>query len=125
MTTKPAEKWPFIEGESNQPIHENRFYAFAEAGGFYPSNLDWRGHATREECMAATRQDLIDDWEPGLVNANLDLPSPQNKWISTDPQDLGGVMACVLSGREFVDRIYYLVGEGNADLSDFGEWSKS
>lgn len=96
------EVWPFNEATSGSPIHETRFYGFADSGSLYGSHEGY-------ETSAIALVELMK-----VVPPFLD--------ISTEPSLLGDSACCLLSGRQFIDQLKVLL-TGDQPLSDHGTWS--
>lgn len=99
-----AENWPFLDEESGCEILETRFYGFSDSGGIAGG---FQGYTNREDAINAIRNEY-------------ELMECQ---IGTDAADLGGYAVTVLSGREFVDQLYWLCEGNRNQLTDFGRWS--
>ena len=99
---KLNEAWPFYSIDSGAKVHENRFYGFGDSGSMAG---EFSGYETVELA--------IEDMEKNGLRKND---------YSTDPVDLGGFSVAILSGRQFVDQLYFIV-DGNLDsFSSFGSW---
>jgi hypothetical protein len=112
---RAKEVWPFYMADCNVPIYEDRWYGFGDAGGaFYgthdPKGGVYSGFASDVECLAA-------------LNADRGEDCTADDW-SSDPDELGGVMACIITGRQYVDRLYKLCGAGGSgwEFSEYGHW---
>lgn len=99
----PNEIWPFIDHSSNQKIKEDVFYGFSDAGGTASSEVEFK-----------SSQEAVDYL--------TELYEFQAEDMSTDPNDLGNVACCVLSGRQFIDKLR-LINTTEGEL-EFGEWSQ-
>lgn len=109
---RAPEVWPWCDAQSGAKLAADRWYGFSDSGGLCSS---FDGYDTAEACRVA----CVADWggeteEDGGVS------------FSTAPEDLGGVAICVLTGRQYVDRLYALAGPGGSgwELSDYGHWSE-
>ncbi len=103
------EVWPFIDADSSRPIQEIRYYGFCDSGGFIASP---GGYASLEACAEACAKELLDEGPYEIRRIDC----------TNDPSALGSVACCILTGRQFVDRLYELCSEGS-EMSDFGTWS--
>jgi hypothetical protein len=102
---KESEVWPFQLNEGYLiPIYEDKFYGFYECGGLFINT----GSDTPEELVNAIKR-----W--------YDEPTPY--LVTTDPEGLGEYSVTVLSGRQFLDRLYYIIGYQSEGLEDYGAWS--
>jgi hypothetical protein len=98
-----AEVWPFhaIFIGQNFKLLADRFYGFGDAGGLAGS---FDGYTSREEAVKAIKAEYgIDE-------------------IGTEPDHLGDYATSVLSGREFIDRIYTIGEDDVSFLFDYGYW---
>lgn len=104
---KRNEAWPFCMADSGAKLEADRYYGFSDSGGLcgYVAGYDTQASA---------------------VNAlALEYGEPFAQWGSTKPEDLGGVGCCVLTGRQYVDRLYELCKPGGSgwELSEYGKWT--
>lgn len=98
------ESWPFIlvdDCTDGMEIHDDKYYGFEETGGV----LDNKGYDTAQEVIDVA----VNSYELGEED------------YSTEPEDLGACSVCVLTGRQFIDRIKVLEN----DLEDYGHWYTS
>lgn len=105
---RPPEMWPWLDRQSGVSICEDRYYGFCDSGGLWGDPTGYESAATAQRAVAADMNDA--------------------SW-SQRPQDLGEVAVCVLSGRQYVDRLYEICGPngpfGVSDsLGDYGNWSQ-
>lgn len=105
---RPPEMWPWLDRQSGVSICEDRYYGFCDSGGLWGDPTGYESAATAQRAVAADMNDA--------------------SW-SQRPQDLGEVAVCVLSGRQYVDRLYEICGPngpfGVSDsLGDHGNWSQ-
>jgi hypothetical protein len=98
-----TEVWPFKMADSTALLHADRYYAFGDAGGLQG---DYAGYDNVANCVESIEQERGEPFEG-------------DDW-STKPEDLGGVMSCILTGRQYVDQLYTLGG----DLGEYGCWSE-
>lgn len=82
---RAAESWPFIDTDCGCHIKEDHYYGFGDSGSMWTS---FDGCKTAEEAIAEIKKDWSD----------VD--------IGTNPEDLGYSAVTVLTGRQFVDRLY-------------------
>lgn len=102
---RAPEVWPWCDGQSGAKIYPDRYYGFSDSGGLADSFI---GYETAQACRAACEA----EWPDADFGAT--------------PEDLGGVSICILSGRQYVDRLYELCRRGGSgwDLSDYGHWTE-
>lgn len=104
---KALEVWPFNDADNGcLLIQEDRFYGFYDCGGVTDNN----GFATLDEAIAAIQKDFDDAYSTTTL-------------ITTDPEQLGVYAVAVLSGRQFVDRLYEICGYSQELFHDYGTWS--
>ncbi len=109
------ENWPFLPyPESAAKIYPDRYYGFFDAGGVAAGD-GLNGYDTAEAAL----QNLRDEY--GYDDPLVDSP------LSTNPEMLGSVAVCVLTGRRFVDALYAIIADGPHDvgegLNDYGCWT--
>jgi hypothetical protein len=95
------EHWPFIMIEG-PTIEEHRWYSFGDAGYIFPC----AGWSSEGEAMQH------------MLNPNYGFDA--GEWTINQPDKLGGVAFCILTGRQYIDRIKEL----DNDLEDYGVWSE-
>jgi hypothetical protein len=104
---RAPELWPWHDAQSGALIQAERWYGFSDSGGLWGSRS---GYETLERAQACLTEDAPDD--DGSV-------------FSTNPEDLGSVACCILTGRQYVDRLYSLCETGGTwPLEDYGKWSE-
>jgi hypothetical protein len=101
---KADEVWPFLDFSSGMKIQENLFYGFGDSGSMWAED-----HSTADECIKEIRKVFDDSY---LGN------------IGTTPEELGDAAVTVLSGRQFIDQLYYLCDYNKGNLDEYGQWSK-
>lgn len=93
--------WHMVDGPV---LHADRFYGFCDSGGLCGARVGYESQQRAEE----------------FIGDGFGMED-----ISTKPEDLGGVACCILTGRQYVDRLYALCLPGGSgwELSDYGRWS--
>lgn len=102
---RAPEVWPFCMADSSQKLYSDKWYGFSDSGGLYCTGA---GFASREDAVKLLTADIdADDW-------------------STEPNLLGSMLCSILSGREYVDRLYVVCRPGGSGwpLDDYGHWSE-
>ncbi|BCG50279.1 hypothetical protein [Ralstonia phage RP13] len=92
------EFWPFHDETSGAYIQENKYYAFGDAGGLAGS---FDGYDNLQQCVDAVSED----------HDSSDFTYKRD--------ELGSSAITILTGREFVNRLYELGG-----TQDYGKWSE-
>lgn len=100
----PPEVWPWLDRQSGAAIHEDRWYGFCDSGGLWGGT---HGFATLDDALCAARKEM------------------RAAQCSSRPQDLGEIAVCVLSGREYVDRVYEVCAREGETLADYGNWTSA
>jgi hypothetical protein len=83
----------FFDETSGANIQRDRYYGFCDSGGLAGK---FEGYATRQECIDHCTRGWFGD-------------------ISGQPEELGAVAVCALSGEEFVNRLMQV-----DELSEYG-----
>lgn len=106
---REPEGWPFVMYCGTQ-VYETLFYAFTDDGWVW---IDESG-----TCSAETATDL-------KAAMAADDASLLPKDFSTNPEDLGGVRYCILTGRQYIDRLYWLTEHDAHErgLAPYGKWA--
>ena len=119
---RAPEVWPFCMADSTLRIHADRWYAFGDSGGtfsghdvdhLHPDMLVGGGFASLAACRDAYE---VEHGEPLTAD----------DW-SAEPEHLGGVLASILTGRQYVDRLYHLTEHDahECTLEPYGHWSEA
>lgn len=107
---RAIECWPFKLADRAVYLVEHTWYGFSDGGGLLGSG---NGYVTAEEAeRIITSQE---EW----------TPEEEEQSVSSDPEELGAVACCVLTGRQYVDRLYQLCGPVGSgwELSEYGSWA--
>lgn len=104
------EVWPFCVADSAAKLMPELYYGFSDSGGLvcggtgYSTEGGLKSYVGREQEVAANEL---------------------GHYFSSDPEELGGVACCVLTGRQYVDRLYYLCEHDAHEnsLEPYGKWS--
>ncbi len=101
------EVWPFILDDTKSPIHEQLFYGFYDSGGICG---EIAGYVTKQSAI----EDILGEY----------LPWCSTQDIGTEPEHLGEYGVTVLSGRQYIDRLYYIADNDGEHFSIYGNWSE-
>jgi hypothetical protein len=96
----PTEVWPFFLSATESPIEKDRYYGFVNPTGI---NGEINGYTTLVEAL----EDISDH---GPIEC-----------ISSNPNDLGDATVCVLTGRQYIDRLEEIDPDS---VIDYGQWSE-
>lgn len=104
---REKEVWPFNEADNGcLKIQADRYYGFYDAGGV----TDNRGYATLDEALADVHKQCDDAYSDTML-------------VTTDASKLGEYLVTVLTGRQFIDRLYELTDYNEELFNDYGTWT--
>ena len=99
LNNEELENWPFLDSDSGKEIHKDMYYGFYDSGGFIgPYKVKIEFILDLLETFDITKKD-----------------------VSMLPEDLGGVLCCLLTGRQYIDQLYVI--NGGDDIFDHGSWT--
>ncbi len=119
---RAPEVWPFTMNDKHRhALLEDRYYAFSNTTGGGVFGGPWTGAGSVDHGYV-NRHNLLSDLDAYLKGRTDPFE------YSFDPEDLGNVEWCIITGRQYVDRLYWVCESGGEierhELSIHGTWAQ-